>query len=92
MSDFDLNHQQLYHHKDRLIHEEHDYQLKSLDSQVVPDILNGMKFLEKGLENEEYVIEENHRDNHMLDHLEIFHKFVMELLFDVLLMQQAIEY
>jgi hypothetical protein len=51
-----------------------------------------MQSLEKVLENEEYVNEENHHDNHRLDHLKIFHKFVMEQLFDVLLMQQAIEY
>jgi len=51
-----------------------------------------MQCLEKVLGNEEYVNEENHHDNHMLDHLKIFHKFVMEQLFDGLLMQQAIEY
>ena len=51
-----------------------------------------MQCHEKVLVNEEYVNEENYLDIRMLDHLKIFHRFMLEQLSDVLLMQQAIEY
>lgn len=87
-----LNHRQSVHHKDESILEELDYQLEELNNHVLRDILNEMRSPGKVPEIEGYANEENHRDNHKLDHREIFHRYVMEQWFDVLMMPPTTEY